>query len=47
MLLDLNELDLFFRLHQALMFFVNQRLRVIPDKVSTPEEFEALAFQIC
>ncbi len=46
MLLDPNELDLLFRLHQALMFFVNQRLKVIPDKVSTPEEFAALSPQV-
>jgi len=46
MLLDPNELDLFFRLHKALMFFVNQRLKVIPDKASTPEEFAALSPQV-
>ncbi len=30
MLLDPNELDLFFRWHKAFMFLVNQRLKVIP-----------------
>lgn len=42
MLLEPRELDLFFRLHRSLMFFVNQRLQVIPDKVASPEEFAAL-----
>ena len=39
MLLPPHELELFFRLHQALMFFVNERLKVTPDKVASPEEF--------
>jgi len=46
MLLDPHELDLFFRLHRALMFFVNQRLEVIPDKVSSPEEFAILSPEV-
>jgi hypothetical protein len=42
MLLPPHELELFFNLHRALMFFVNQRLQVIPNKVATPDEFAAL-----
>ena len=45
MLLDPPELDLFFRLHRTLMFFVNQRLKVIPDDLATPEEFSGLSPQ--
>ena len=43
MLLPPYELELFFRLHRALMFFVNQRLRVIPDDLATPEDYAALS----
>ena len=42
MLLEPHDVDLFFRLHRALMFFVNQRLKVIPNKIDTPEEFATL-----
>ncbi|MGH7136516.1 MAG: DUF6398 domain-containing protein [Pirellulales bacterium] len=42
MLLPPNDLELFFRLHRALMLFVNQRLTVIPDQPATPEEFARL-----
>ena len=31
MLLPPHELEQFFKLHRAIMFFVNQRLKVIPD----------------
>lgn len=41
-LLTPHELEQFFKLHWALMFFANQRLNAIPDKVTTPEEFAAL-----
>ena len=37
-----DEARLFFKLHRTLMFFVNERLKVIPNKLSTPEEFAAL-----
>jgi len=43
MLLPPHELELFFKLHRALMFFVNQRLTVIPDTLASPEEFAALS----
>jgi Domain of unknown function (DUF6398) len=46
MLLPPHELELFFKLHRALMFFVNQRLKVIPDKVASPEEFAALSPEV-
>src|SRR4051812_27365898 len=42
MLLELHDVELFFRLHRALMFFVNQRLKAIPDRLDTPDEFAAL-----
>ena len=46
MLLPPHELELFFRLHRAFMFFVNQRLKVLPDNLSTPEEFAALSPEV-
>ena len=42
MLLTDDESKLFFKLHRTLMFFVNERLKVISNKLSTPEEFAAL-----
>ena len=41
-LLAPNELEKFFKLHTAFMFFVNQRLNVVPNKIATPEEFAVL-----
>ena len=46
MLLELQDVELFFRLHRTLMFFVNQRLKVIPNKVASPEEFAALSPEV-
>ena len=46
MLLPPHELELFFKLHRALMFFVNQRLKVIPDKITTPEQCAALSPEV-
>ena len=43
MLLPPHELELFFKLHRALLFFVNQSLTMIPDTLSSPEEFAALS----
>jgi len=43
MLLEPHELELFFKLHRALLFFVNQRLTVIPDTLASPDEFAALS----
>src|SRR3954452_23149325 len=42
MQLPLEDVDLFFRLHRGLMFFVNQRLDVLDRKVATPEEYSGL-----
>jgi hypothetical protein len=41
MLLSLPEVELVFRLHRTLMFFVNQRFPVVPNEVATPEELAA------
>ncbi len=46
MLLEPQDVELFFRLHRTLMFFVNQRLKVIPDKLATPDEFAALSPEV-
>jgi hypothetical protein len=43
MLLSPHDVELFFKLHRALMFFVNQRLKVIPDDIVSPEEFSSLS----
>jgi hypothetical protein len=42
LLLGPQDVELFFKLHRALMFFVNQRLKVIHHKVTTPDEFAVL-----
>src|SRR5580704_2225254 len=46
MLLEPLDVELCFRLHRTLMFFVNQRLKVIPDDLATPEEFAALSPEV-
>ncbi len=43
MRLSVDDAQLFFRLHRVLMLFVNQRLRVIDDKVATPDAYAALS----
>lgn len=43
MLLPLHELELLFKLHRTFMFFVNQRLQVLPDKIASPEKFSSLS----
>ncbi len=43
MLLTEDESKLFFKLHRTLMFFVNERLSVIPERPATSEEFARLA----
>ena len=43
MLLPQHELELFFKLHRTLMFFVNQRLKVLPDDIASPEKFSSLS----
>jgi hypothetical protein len=42
MLLDPRDAELFFKLNRWLMFYVNQRLKVTPNPVATPEEFAVL-----
>ncbi len=42
MQLPLEDVELFFRLHGSLMFFVNQRLNVIDEKVATPDAYSVL-----
>lgn len=37
---------LFFKLHRALMFFVNQRLKAVPDSSANPDEFSSLSPEI-
>lgn len=46
MLLEPQDVDLFFRLHRTLMFFVNQRLKVVPADLASPEDFAALAPEV-
>src|SRR3984893_7279493 len=46
MLLEPQDVELFFKLHRTLMFFVNQRLKVVPDDLASPEEFAALAPEV-
>lgn len=41
--LPIEEGRLFYKLHPALMFFANERLKVIPDEVADPQEFTSLA----
>lgn len=43
MLLTPDEVRLFFKLHWALLFFVNKRLQVIPIDFDSPEEFSILS----
>src|SRR5271165_322867 len=40
--LPFEDVGLFFRLHRSLMFFVNQRLNVIDEKVATPDAYSVL-----
>src|SRR5205807_2768745 len=46
MLLTPQDVGLFFKLHRALMFFVNQRLQVLPDDVASPDEFSSLSPEV-
>ena len=42
MLLNPPDVGLLFKLHKALMFFVNQRLKAVPDEPASPDEFSSL-----
>jgi hypothetical protein len=46
MLLESQDVELFFSLHRTLMFFVNQRLKVVPDDIASPDAFAALSPQV-
>src|SRR5438132_3423688 len=46
MLLEPQDVELFFKLHRSLMFFVNQRLRVVPDDNANADAFAALSPQV-
>jgi hypothetical protein len=41
MLLTPQDADMFFKLHRALMCFVNERLQIVPD-IASPDEFSSL-----
>jgi hypothetical protein len=43
MLLNRHDGILFFKLHRALMHFVNQRLKVVTGKMASPDEFSHLS----
>ena len=42
MQLPLEEVEQFFRLHRSLMFYVNRRLKLVPEQVATPEDYSGL-----
>lgn len=46
MLLTPQDVQLLFKLHRALMFFVNQRLKVLSDDVASPNAFSSLPPQV-
>jgi hypothetical protein len=46
MLLTPLDVERFFRLHRALLFFVNQRLKAVADELASPEEFAALSPEV-
>src|SRR5438552_7007001 len=46
MLLTPQDVGLFFKLHRALMFFVNQRLQVLPAEVASPDAFSSLSPEV-
>ena len=46
MLLEPQDVELFFKLHRSLMFFVNQRLKVVPDDIASADAFAALSPQV-
>src|ERR1035438_9974826 len=43
MLLEPQDVELFFKLHRALMFFVNQRLKAVPDDIANADAFAGLS----
>jgi hypothetical protein len=43
MLLSPKDVELFFKLHRSLMFFVDQKLHMLPDRPADPDEYSSLA----
>jgi hypothetical protein len=43
MLLDPKDARVFFTLHRSLMFFVNEKLKVIPDRPADPDKYSSLS----
>src|SRR5689334_9098880 len=41
--LSLEDVEQFFRIHKAFMFFVNRRLKVLDAPVESPEAYSGLA----
>lgn len=46
MLLEMQDVALFFKLHRALMFFVNQGLKVVSDDIAGPDQFSSLSPEV-
>src|SRR5262245_8313014 len=46
MLLTPQDVELFFKLHRALMFFVSQRLKAVPDDTSSRDALAALSPEV-
>src|SRR5436190_12081142 len=46
MLLEPQDVQLFFKLQRALMFFVNQNLKAVPDYIADADAFAALSPQV-
>lgn len=46
MLLEPNDIEIFFRLHRALMFFVSQRLNVVPLNLASPDDFANVSAEL-
>jgi Domain of unknown function (DUF6398) len=45
MLLERQDVALFFRLQRTLMFYVNERLKIIPNELAAPDDFAGVAPQ--
>jgi hypothetical protein len=46
MLLEPQDVELFYKLQHSLMFFVNQRLKVVPDNIASPHAFPGLSPEV-
>ena len=47
MLLEPEDVEQFFKLHRALMFYVNKRLQAVPERPTNPDEFSSLSPETC